>query len=75
MVADSHWTEVAVVVVVNLATAAFVYGRLTERVKGQSERLQENSGRFLRIEDEQTRQWQSIGDHGERISRLEGARG
>lgn len=45
-------------VLINLATAAYVYGKLTQSVSGHEKRLDAHS---LRLDD-----------HGERISTLEG---
>lgn len=35
-------------------------------------KLDAHDGRILRIEDEQTRQWESIGQQGQDIARIEG---
>lgn len=62
-----NWTEVAVIGLINLGTALFVYGRLTERVHGQGQKI-------VAIEKEQVRQWDKLDNHESRISRIEGQR-
>lgn len=59
--------ELVVTVVSNICIAVFVYGRLTERVRGQSDSIEA-------IEAEQVRQWGKLDNHEGRISRLEGQR-
>jgi RNA binding exosome subunit len=54
----------AFTVIVQIATAAFVYGKLTERVSNHDEKLKS-------LDAEQSRQWETIGHHGERISSVE----
>lgn len=55
-----QWAQAAILIVINLLTAAFVYGRLTERVK-------EQSGKILHLEH-------TSDDHEKRISYAEGLR-
>lgn len=50
---------------ISLLSAAYVYGRLTEKTRA-------NSTDITDIKREQRSQWKEIGDQGERISRVEG---
>lgn len=49
-----------VVVLINLATAAYVYGKLTQNVSAHEKRLDSHSAR--------------LNDHGDRLSNIEGWR-
>lgn len=55
-----------IVAVINLLTAAFVYGQLTQKVKT----IDGHDGRILNLEEVIS----GPGGHGERITRLEAAR-
>jgi hypothetical protein len=51
-------------IAVELIIGAVVYGKLTQKVTGHAEAIEE-------IKDEQIRQWESIGEHGKKIAALE----
>lgn len=56
-----------VVVLVNLLTAAYVYGKLTERVKTVGDRTIDHGGRISNVETVLI----GTGGHGERLVALE----
>ena len=56
-----------VVVFVNLVTAAFIYGQLTQRVKGHSIDLDDHKRRLGNVETVLS----GPGGHGERLTALE----
>jgi hypothetical protein len=56
-----------IIIIVNVATAAFVYGRLTERVKTIGDRTISHGTRLDNVENVQG----GTGGHGERITGLE----
>lgn len=62
----SAWGAV-VVVLVNLLTAAYVYGRLTERVKTLGDRTIDHGHRLTNVETVLI----GTGGHGERLVALE----
>lgn len=55
-----------IVIVINLLTAAFVYGQLSQKVKG----IDAHNGRILNLETVVS----GPDGHGERITRLEASR-
>lgn len=61
-----RWAPELLGVLVQLVVAAYVYGRLTEKTTGHSSRLDA-------LDHEQGQQWVQIGDHGQRIAKIEGA--
>ena len=66
-----QWTptliSAGVIVIVQLLTAAFVYGMLTERVKNVSVKSEDHQRRLQNIETV----LQGTGGHGERLTALE----
>lgn len=71
-----HWVIDAAIALVAIAT--FIGTVLTQRstaaeMRGATgQRLTTIEGDVTRIEADQDKQWAKIGEHGERISRLEG---
>lgn len=57
----------AVVVLVNLLTATFVYGRLTEKVRGLDNKVADHHSRIHNVETVLS----GTGGHGERLTALE----
>jgi len=57
----------AVVVIINLLTAAYVYGKLTERVKTVGDRTIDHGNRLTNVETVLI----GSGGHGERLVALE----
>jgi FlaG/FlaF family flagellin (archaellin) len=58
------WAPVAITAILNLVLAAFVYGRLTQSVSAQEQRvgaLESDSGQI----------WKKLSDHGERLTAVE----
>ena len=58
-------------IVTNIIIGAYVYGKLTQRVSGHDEYHAAHAQRFRQLDDEQGRQWDTLGRHGERISAVE----
>ncbi len=65
------WLAIIATVVIQALTAAYVYGKLTEKVNGHSDQHRAHEGKFKQVDAEQGRQWETIGTHGERISAVE----
>jgi hypothetical protein len=62
----SHWIELGLTILVQLVAAGYVYGKLSATISTHGERLSA-------MDEEQDRQWSQIGEHGERISKIEGS--
>ncbi len=60
-------TGVGLVVITQLLTAAFIYGKLTERVSFNSEKTNDHGRRLANIETVLS----GTGGHGERLTALE----
>lgn len=59
--------SVAVIVICQIATTAFIYGRLTEKVKTTMERTVDHGRRITNLETVLS----GTGGHGERLTALE----
>lgn len=58
-------------IVLQLVIGAFIYGKLTGKVAEHDRRHSSHDQRFGELSKEQTSQWESIGRHGERLSKVE----
>lgn len=68
-----------IVVTINLLTAAFIYGKLTESVQGMAKGLNDERNdrkdEIRRIDREQNEQWTEINASGRSIEKLKGKLG
>jgi hypothetical protein len=65
------WLAIIGTVVIQAVTAAFVYGKLTQRVSDHDKAHDSHQERFKAVDAEQSEQWTVINKHGERISAVE----
>lgn len=54
-----------------LIVAAYIYGKLSGSVAEHGRRHDSHDTRFKELGEEQGRQWESMGRHGEKISAVE----
>lgn len=66
----SGWVALAGLLI-QLLVAAFVYGKLTGKVSEHDRQHSSHDVRFRELGEEQGRQWETMGDHAERISAVE----
>jgi len=60
-VMTGNWSQTIVLVLVNLLTAAFIYGGVVQKQKEHERRLNVHDDTFEKVDEEQNRQWQTIG--------------
>jgi hypothetical protein len=58
-------------ILIQIIVGAYVYGKLTGKVSEHDRRHDAHVAKFLALDDEQGRQWEIIGRHGEKISAIE----
>lgn len=66
-----HWVT-AILSLMGVAATLLIQVRASSKLNGQvSERIANHGTSIDGLKEEQIRQWQSIGEHGERISAVE----
>lgn len=69
-----HWIP-AVVAVLTLLATVVTQLKTSSKLNGQVvEKIATNEQGVKELKDENVRQWQTIGEHGERLGKLEGWR-